>query len=163
MKQKAHSRPVIETKSLPKGIHNFTFQVTDGFFQAFENAEILQANLTTDVEVNKTVEDTPFVSVQIAGEVVLLCDRCLGNLTVPVFYKGALDLEEIEECTHEPTGRIDLTQYVYDHVCLALPIRRVHPSEETCSQEVPALWKEQEESERTTNTAFSGLKDLIKK
>ncbi|MFY9364147.1 MAG: YceD family protein [Bacteroidales bacterium] len=158
-----YSRPVIEAKSLPKGIHCFTFPVQDAFFAEFENTEILHASLTTDVEINKSKEDTPYISVEIKGDVVLLCDRCLGHVTVPVFHKGVLTGEETEECTDLATGSIDLTQYIYDYVCLALPIRRVHLSEEICSAEVPALWKHQEEKENFNDTAFSGLKDLIKK
>lgn len=162
MEHKENTRLIIEGKSFSKGTYDFRFQVDGAFFTAFENADILQADLTTDVLVNKTSEHTLVISVKIAGYVVLLCDRCLDRLSIPVSFDGTLDGEETQECTDLDTGRIDLTQYVYDSVCLALPIQRVHVDEGACNKEILALWKQEtEEKDTTEQTAFSQLKDLM--
>ena len=161
MERKKNTRLVIEGKAFSKGTYYFTFQLNDTFFTAFENADILQADLTTDVHINKALEDTVSISVTITGSVELLCDRCLDRLNIPVSFTGDLDSEERKECTDLLSGRIDLTQYVYDNVCLALPIQRVHPSQESCNREMMALWKKKTE-DKAIDSAFGQLKDLMK-
>ena len=51
---------------------------------------------------------------------------------------------------------------MYDSVCLALTIQRVHEDVGTCNKEMLALWKQEtEEKDITEQTAFSQLKDLM--
>ena len=67
------------------------------------------------------------VEAQISGTGTVLCDRCLERLDIPVE-------TEFEE-TYTPEGaELDFSQEVYDFVCIALPLQRVHEAGE-CNPE----------------------------
>ena len=64
-----------------------------------------------------------------------MCDRCLERLTMPLSFQSMLGEEELAECLNACTGHYDFSQYVYDNVCLAIPIQRVHTLEKDCDPE----------------------------
>jgi len=142
MDNKENSRVIIATKALSKGNHRYDFQLGKDFFTLFENTEVLDSDLHIAVEIEIAEERKWDISVKIEGYVVLLCDRCLEKFTMPVSYSQALDLEETEACQNDHTGQLDLTQYVYDNVCLAIPIQRVHNSEKDCDPDMLRIWKD---------------------
>ena len=92
------------------------------FFEAFGNADILKA----DVKVTAILRNhgiTVDVSCDIEGSVTVACDRCLEELVIPV--------ETSFEETYTPeSDELDISQEVYDYVCISLPLRRVHPDGE---------------------------------
>lgn len=76
----------------------------------------------------------------IAGNVTVKCDRCLGDLVLPVdiqvpfsvmFSSYAGDAEEgsADEVIllDSSSAELDLSQIIYDYVTLSLPIKKVHP------------------------------------
>jgi len=86
------------------------------------------------------------IAVNINGMVTLACDRCLENLILPVSTNGELAVrfgkgedsnpDEDDLLVLEPSeGEIDLSQYIYDSICVSLPLQRVH-SEGQCNPEM---------------------------
>ena len=77
------------------------------------------------------------LDITLQGSVLRPCDRCLGDVTVPIVYHApifvnfsATDEEEIhdEMIILNPTAtELDLTQYLYDSVCVSLPFLSIHP------------------------------------
>ncbi|MBO4263305.1 MAG: DUF177 domain-containing protein [Bacteroidales bacterium] len=96
------------------------------FFGKFGNTDILDA----DLEVVATFSDhgaTVDVAVSVSGTVTVPCDRCLGDLVIPV--------DTSFEETYTPQGPgLDISQEVYDYVCTGLPLQRIH-EEGTCDAE----------------------------
>jgi uncharacterized metal-binding protein YceD (DUF177 family) len=119
----------------------FEFSVNTGFFSDFQNPEILKGS----VEISLDVE--PFshfmnVVLTFSGILTVSCDRCLENLDIPVEGEELLSVrfgkapdEPEEENTEDiiyvnaEDEEIDLTDYVYESICLALPIQRVHAND----------------------------------
>ena len=72
---------------------------------------------------------------RIEGEVCVTCDRCLEEFMMPVGYTGTLAVR-YSETEQESDGEvmwigpseteIDLSQYIYESICLSLPYQRVH-------------------------------------
>lgn len=118
---------IVKLIGLASGKTEFCWQADREFFGKFENSEILDA----DLEVNATVINhgvTIDVECSIDGTVTVPCDRCLDDLRIPV--------ETGFSETYVPEGDdLDLSQDVYDFVCIALPLQRVHENEEDCNQE----------------------------
>ena len=66
----------------------------------------------------------------------MTCDRCLEEFMMPVGYTGTLAVR-YSETEQESDGEvmwigpseteIDLSQYIYESICLNLPYQRVHP------------------------------------
>ena len=117
---------VVKLTSLAPGTNRFAWHAGAEFFEAFGNVEILDADLEVAAKVvshGLTAE----ASCEIAGTVTVACDRCLEDLVIPV--------ETSFEEQYTPEGdELDLSQDVYDYVCISLPLQRMHPEGE-CNQE----------------------------
>lgn len=112
---------VIPVKGLKDGSNHFDWHADGEFFKTFETSEILDADLQISVDVDN--EETGIdVKCRIDGTVVVICDRCLENLTLPV------------HTSFDGEGNLDLNQDIYDYVCISLPMQRVHPEGE-CNED----------------------------
>ena len=117
---------VVKLTAMAPGTNRFSWHAGAEFFETFGNVEILDADLevTADVISRGLTVDA---ACTIAGGVTVACDRCLEDLVIPV----EVSFEE----TYTPEGgELDLSQDVYDFVCISLPLQRVHPEGE-CNQE----------------------------
>ena len=168
---------VIPVRGLPLGESSFRFEIGSQFFQAFENSVIKDADCSVKVSVirHQTLLD---VVCEIGGFVVVECDRCLEDLTLKVDVEphltvgfGTVDVDETGEVDDDvlvidrSESELSLDQFVYDYICLSLPIVKVHP-EGKCNPEMlryiseAESAKEQEDTE--TSRPFEGLKDLLR-
>lgn len=128
----------IAYKGLKPGPHDFDFRVGGGVFEAFPVTEIRGGDCDVRVHVERA-ETQLALDVTIEGYVVVACDRCLDDVRVPVSYQGRLLVkfsDEIREYDGEVMwlspveNEVDLTQYIYESIVLALPYQRVHPDGE---------------------------------
>lgn len=118
------------------------------FFISFENSDIHDAELAVEIGVEK-IGRKIFMDCRITGSVVVSCDRCLEDLTIPVDVPVKLEIkfgDSAEEIQETGQGRetvvlphnedvLDMEQIVYDYVCTSLPVKKVHPEGE-CDAEV---------------------------
>jgi len=124
----------IHFKGLKVGKHAFNFEVDNTFFEAFEEGEIKQGKVNVDVKLNKQSQMLDFV-ISIDGLIEVTCDRCLENFDLPISYSGSLFVkfggikseedDEIIVLTNDDS-EINLAQYIYESICLSLPIQRYH-------------------------------------
>ena len=125
----------IPVQGLGTGTYSFSFKADKSLFQAFESPEIKEGNADIEIEVERR-QTLAELKVTIKGGVVVECDRCLEDLTLPVDYEGVLVVRFSEEATGydgetmwiSPSDRsVELGQYIYESIVLSLPCRRVHP------------------------------------
>ena len=109
---------VVELKGLARGSSRQEWTAGREFFEQFGNSEILDADLLVKAEIHNHGA-TLDVSCEIEGSVTVACDRCLEDLVLPVE-------TSFEESYTPELGELDLSQDVYDYVCISLPLRRVH-------------------------------------
>ena len=167
---------VIPVKGLPYGESIFRFEIGEPFFQAFGNNPIKDADCSVRVSVirHQTLLD---VACEVTGFVVVECDRCLEDLTLKVDIEphlmvgfGSVEVDEDaagdeDVLVLDPTEKeLDLNQFVYDYVCLSLPLVKVHP-EGKCNPEMLRYLTDREGNgnpgEAETSRPFEGLKDLL--
>jgi uncharacterized metal-binding protein YceD (DUF177 family) len=95
------------------------------------------------------------LTIDIVGEVICECDRCLEDCPIDVDYSGELVVkfsDEIDDYDGEvmwisPSEDIlNLTQYIYESIVLSLPYRRVHEEGE-CNPEMLAQFTALSEEE----------------
>ena len=168
---------IIPLNGLASGESRFSWHAGKEFFEAFENAEILDADLDASVIVEKSGRYLG-VDCEIDGTVTVACDRCLEDLEMPVAADILLSVKYGDEESSEdhqegereivfvPEGEaeLDLSQIIYDYVCLSLPMQR-HHDEGDCNPDAlkflaggdPAASEEVDE-----NNPFAALKGLIK-
>ncbi len=166
---------VIPIKGLPLGESSFRFEIGKPFFQAFENSQIKEADCSVKVRVTRYQTLLEIVC-EISGFVVVECDRCLEDLTLKVDVEprltvgfthlevgeadsGAADILVVDRSQSE----LGLDQFVYDYVCLSLPLVKAHP-EGKCNPEMLRYITDREGVEGTPKESrpFEGLKDLLK-
>ena len=157
--------------NLPEGIHNFDYEITDLFFDNFEFSEIKKGKINVQVKLERQTSML-ILDFNISGSVTGECDICLDELEIPVessntlFVKFGDDyIEETEESIIIPlkSNEINVAQYIYEYIHLALPIKRVHPlndkGESTCN---PLMIQRLNElkSKSSNNNTWDVLKNL---
>ncbi len=155
----------IDYKSLAVGSHKFSFAVDCDLFLAFENEDIRGGKFAVAVELQKSATML-LVDVNIEGEAIVECDRCLDDCAIAVDYSGRLTVkfsDEIAEYDGEvmwlspSESELDLSQYIYESILLSLPYRRVH-AEGECNPEMEARFRvaTAEEIDRLEQQAMQG-------
>jgi len=157
------------------GEREFRFSADTEFFQAFENTEILEADVQVCVRARKTGPRKVETEIHLEGTLTVECDRCLEMLPLPVSNVGTLVFrDDVPEDTDfsedgkevvpfpEAGKELDLSQAVYDYACLALPMKRVHPDGQCNSKTIRYLGtQEQKDEEAAPSSPFSALKGLF--
>jgi uncharacterized metal-binding protein YceD (DUF177 family) len=72
----------IEFVKLPNGNHQFKYQLNGSFFEFFKNTEVLSAEFSVLISLDKT-ESMIVAKVHSKGELEFTCDRCLKNINLP--------------------------------------------------------------------------------
>ena len=113
---------IVKLNGLASGRTVFNWKADVKFFEQFGNTDILAADLDVTAKVvnhGATVD----VECSVEGKVTVPCDRCLDDLE--------LDVEtNFSEVYTPDDSSLDLSQDIYDYVCTALPLQRVHPEGE---------------------------------
>lgn len=149
MEQGDYSIPL---RQLPNGNHSFSFDCGNDLFSRIEGALAEHGKLHVDVEARKT-DEMIVLDFDINGTVEQQCALCLGTLDYPIEDCGERitvklgDKEaELDDDLYEVDAtdeRLDLAQWIYEQVCVTLPIRCEHPLDEdgnpTCD---PAMLQE---------------------
>ena len=152
-------------KSLGTGTHNFEYHLDKQFFTNMENSDIHGADLDVKLTV---VYNGEFYTLDfsIAGEVTLICDRCLDDLHFPIeatyhiVVKYGEDYnDDNDEVLEIPAGDafLNVAYMIYDTVVLAIPIKHVHPLGK-CNRQMSAMLKKHR---ATTDGEDSELEDQL--
>jgi len=115
--------------------HAFRFEVNDLFFERHGRQILESGDFTVDVMLDKhaTFLEAFF---EIAGRARLVCDRTLEPFDDTLAMKKKIIFklgEETKEVSEEivviarETDQIDLAQYIYEFICLEIPIKKIHP------------------------------------
>lgn len=128
----------IEIKGLSFGEHSFDFHFDGAFFEAYENDTISDADLDVCARLTKAAGWVK-LDMSVTGKVVVACDRCLAELEIPVDVEAPFTVvfSSLISDDGEDSGgdvivldrneaELDLSQIIYDYVCLSLPIKKVH-------------------------------------
>lgn len=161
---------------LKQGKHEFTYEIDNTFFESFEYSEFNAAKIELGVLMNKTSTMLEF-ELNAKGIVNVNCDissepydeDISADLNLVVKFGDEFN-DEDDEILIIPHGehQVNLAQYVYEMLVLAVPQKRVHPGVLDGSLESEALKKLQElqpketkENSKDTDPRWDALKKLI--
>jgi uncharacterized protein len=128
----------IGLSGLKEGRHTIDFEIGNEFFENFEESEIKEGSLFANIELEKRSSHADLF-IRISGKVKVCCDRCLEmffyhleseNRLLVKFGKKIEDSDPDIISLTTAENELDLQQYFYEYVHLALPIKRVHPDGE---------------------------------
>lgn len=164
----------IPLSGLKTGYQTFDFEIGNDFFMLFEESEIREGSLSVTVTADK-IASTIGLDIRIKGMVSVCCDRCLGMFGYSIDCGNRLLIRhgtmkddsdpEIVIVTDEE-HELNLSQYLYEFIHLALPIRRLHPDDEsgksTCDPEMMKKLNEHLLNEKNSgDPRWDELKKLI--
>ena len=120
---------------LKEGLHRFEYEVDKEFFEFFKYDEFREAKLLIDLEFRKksNMLELHFAG---SGNVSVSCDLSNEPFDLPI--EGQLDLvvkfgenydDDNDEVLILPHGehQLNVAQYIYEMMVLAVPSKKVHP------------------------------------
>ncbi|HEY8398439.1 MAG TPA: DUF177 domain-containing protein [Flavihumibacter sp.] len=171
---------------LKPGIHEYTYDITDRFFEAYQSTEFSNCAAQVKLSLDKK-NGFMLLKFEIGGKVDLSCDRC-GSTSLPwvlfdefnIVVKLVDNPEEMNEQEEDPDvyyisrgeSHLHVADWIYEFLLLSLPMQTMcdvaeagqHPY---CNQEALKLLKEMEAGgqgeQEKTNPLWKGLekfKDL---
>lgn len=144
----------IPISGLKEGKHSYDFEINKEFFEEYEESEVKEGSLRAIIDADKRSSHID-LAIKIEGVVTIPCDRCLEEYSLPLSCENRLlvrfgkTLDDIDPdliVVPAEEYELDLKQYFYEYILLALPIQRVHPDDRngksTCDQEMLDKLKE---------------------
>ena len=164
---KALKEFVIPFVGLKEGLHDYSFEIGEKFFESFEYSEIDHGKIRAEVSMDRK-ERMLIFNFKLQGHVTIPCDRCMEEMDYPIDVNEGLIIkfghehkEETEEIViiPETDSHVDISGYIYEYIMLALPIKRVHPDGEGgCDPSV--MEKLDHQSPVEVDPRWEALKDL---
>jgi len=152
---------------LKDGEHHFDYEIKQSFFEHFKYEDFNDSNIKVDVVLNKkpTLLELNF---KISGTVNINCD--LTNEPYDQAIENEFDLvvkfgdefnDENIDILIIPHGEyeINIQQYIYELIVLAVPNKRIHPGVKDGTIDSEILKRLEELSPKTTEEK-EGLKDI---
>ena len=136
---------VVRFGDLESGTYAYRFALGDAFFQGCENDELKGGNVEVEAQMQKRGHGLEF-RFRLKGEVATWCDRCLGDMRLPIEGEERLEVrfsdtetsdEEDVAVLPEGAGEIDLSEWFYEYVAVRLPLQHIH-AEGECDAETLA-------------------------
>lgn len=162
----------IPVKGRSDGIHHFDFQIDRSFFRHFEHSPVRDCAIDLKLELDKR-PGMLVLQFDFSGSVSSECDRCLESIQLPV--SGSQQLlvklssepgrEEAEVVYMDPEETsLQVAQYIYEFIVLALPMIRVYDCENDpespCNPDMLAYLETNEED---APSGHNPLMDELKK
>ncbi|MDQ2719545.1 MAG: DUF177 domain-containing protein [Bacteroidota bacterium] len=143
---------------LKPGIHEFSYQIDDKFFQNYKETDFNNCDATVKLTLEKS---TSFMMLkfEVGGSVDVVCDRCGNTLPIDLWDEFNLVVKEIEnpeemnQSEEDPDvfyisrteSHLHIADWIYEFVMLSIPLQR-RCSEEVmggpqCNKEILALLK----------------------
>ena len=161
---------------LGEGDYDFSFELDKQFFDSIERPGIENGKVQAGVILEKK-QGVITLHFSLTGEVEVVCDRCLESFNAGVdtvqkiFVKLGDTPGEIEDdvvVIGKNDHEIEIGQFMYEFIVLALPIKRIHPLDgdgnSTCKQEMlqkledyRAKYKEQNDQSDPRCDALKGI------
>lgn len=154
-------------------IHQFHYEFGNEFFGKYDKGLVSEGKFTVDVTLDKreTFLETEF---KIVGSVRLVCDRSLDEFDYPIditrkiiFKYGDQEMEVSEDVMMIPHGTdsLEVGQYIYEFIALAVPMKKLHPRYQDESDEEGIIYSSdsnEEKKEDEIDPRWEMLKKLNK-
>ena len=124
----------IDLKNLTPGTHDFEYLLENKFFVDIDGNEVQKGHVQVQLTVKKSLMAFE-LNFQIAGTVIIPCDRCLDDMELPIETQDKLIVkfgkeyaEESDEIVFVPDEEetINVAWFMYEFIALAIPIKHVH-------------------------------------
>ena len=164
----------ISISGLKEGRYSYNFSIDKKFFELFEESQITEGELNAEIELDKRSSHID-LRFRISGKVLIACDRCLEMYYQDIdtdnrilFKTGKVWDEDDPDLITIPADEyeLDLKQYIYEFIHLALPMQRVHPDDKngksTCNPDMlKRIDQHLTDSDNDSDPRWDELKKLL--
>lgn len=161
---------------LKPGEHYFTYEITDRFFEDFNEQDFNNCQATVKLKLDKKA-GFMLLKFDVDGNVELICDRCGNNLKMQLWdefnivVKMVDDPGAMNEREEDPDiyfiskgeSHLHLADWIYEFINLSIPMQRMCKEDEIggpqCNVEVLDKLKKMEEDLKASenNAIWKGL------
>ncbi|MBX2965896.1 MAG: DUF177 domain-containing protein [Cyclobacteriaceae bacterium] len=168
----------VNIQGLSNNIHHFDYTFGDEFFSHYGTGSISAGTFQAKITLDKR-ETFIEANFSLNGSVKLVCDRSLEIFDYPIAIDKRMIFKfghEVAEVTDEimiidfNTVSLELGQYMYEFISLAVPMKKLHPrfteneDEENEDEEGQIIYSSETEetSTKETDPRWEKLKNLNK-
>ena len=135
---------VIPFSGMNEGSYDFNMELHDSFFESLEFSEIKKGDIKVQVQMERR-QHMLNIDITIHGDVEMECDRCGNMFRQPIETERTMivnlnadHFEDEDDLISLPASynELDLTQYVYEYVSLAVPAKLICPEIPGCDPDV---------------------------
>jgi len=161
----------IDIFKLSNSSHRYEFVFDDSFFSLFEGSLVSEGSGKIDLVLLKS-DSYIELKFEIAGRIELICDRSLAPFGFDIAIKNKLlikfgdNWEELsDEILMMPRNEqtINVAQYVYEFIGVAIPMKKLHPKFNNEDDEDEFIYSSEDSNENeqiVTDPRWKKLKDL---
>jgi len=169
---------------LKAGIHEFSYRITDKFFEAYQLQDFRNCEANVKLFLDKK-NSFMLLKFEIGGKVDIACDRCGNKLPLDLWDEFNVLVKLVEEpdlmnqqeedpdvyYISKGESHLHVSDWIYEFVNLSIPMQRMCREEEIggphCNKEVLEMLKKLDlEKNKPAHSIWKGLekfKDLDKK
>ena len=160
----------IPFSGMKEGKYEFSALLNDSFFESLEFSEIQKGEIKVKIELERRT-DLLNLRVSMDGTVEQVCDRCGNtynqeisderNLVVNL---NAESFQDEDDLISLPStySELDLSQYIYEYIALAIPHRKICPDQPGCDPEVLARLKQLDSDNQKESSTNDPRWDVLK-
>ena len=127
----------IPIEGMRDGIHDRMFSIDHSFFDHFENSPIERGIFEVNLVLDKR-SDLIQLNFDIKGNFDTACDRCMAPIQFPLEFENQLlikyadtESEDVDVIyISKDTHHINISKFLYDSICLSVPLTKVYPCRE---------------------------------
>ena len=160
---------------LKAGIHEFSYRITDKFFEAYQQQDFKHCEAQVKLSLDKK-NSFMLLKFEVTGKVEIACDRCGNRLPLElwdefnILVKLVEDPDIMNQQEEDPDvyyiskgeSHLYLSDWIYEFINLAIPMQRMCKPEEMggphCNKEVLEMLKKLEQDKKPSgNPLWKGL------
>ncbi len=177
----SHREFEIAFVGLKPGIHEFTYRITDKFFEAYQQQDFKHCETTIKLSFDKK-NGFMLLKFEVLGKLEVICDRCGNSLPLDLWDEFNVLVKLVEEpeimnqqeedpdvyYISKSESHLHIADWIYEFINLSIPIQRMCKEEEIggphCNKEVLEMLRKLQAGEtKPRETVWKGLekfKDL---
>jgi len=132
---------ILNFNDLPDGKHNFEYKLSNDFFAKFDEIEIKQGEIEVKIVAEKRHSSVD-LTFDIKGKVVVPCNRCLDEMTLPIETQERILLKigdtldnNDEIIVVKENEDFDISWLLYEFIATAVPMQHSHEKGQ-CNEEM---------------------------
>jgi uncharacterized metal-binding protein YceD (DUF177 family) len=165
---------------LKPGIHEFNYEITDKFFEAYQQQDFKNCSVNIKLSLDKK-NGFMLLKFEVAGKIEVICDRCGNSLPIELWDEFNILVKLVEEPEimnrqeEDPDvyyisrgeSHLHIADWIYEFINLSIPLQRMCNEEQIggkyCNKEVLTMLRQMEhKKDKRANPLWGGLEKFKK-